>query len=195
MWPETHTLISGQDGRLLLLLKFEGNGKKLSIPWNFPFLFVCDQNTQHNAKQNPFFLYCPAAVSQFTPSVCLITGLFVWRRTGRHGGIVSGAKEENGTVTVERIGSWAQRGDSPHSIRERDRDAPPPCSPRSTLAHVLANTPQKVDTPSAPSFPVKSAFSLNPLFLTRRANLFMGVCEGAFVCTIGTYGCARKRTH
>lgn len=77
----------------------------LLIPWNFPFLFVGNRNTQHNAKQNPFLIYCPAAVSQFALSVCLITGLFVWRCAGRHGGIVSGAKEENGTVTVERIGS------------------------------------------------------------------------------------------
>lgn len=30
-------------------------------------------------------------------------GLFVWRRIERHGSIVS--EEENGTVTVERIGS------------------------------------------------------------------------------------------
>ena len=56
-------------------------------------------------NKNPFSAYCPGAVSQFALSVCLSAGLFVWRCTERHGSIVSAAEEENGTVTVERIGS------------------------------------------------------------------------------------------
>lgn len=139
-----YILISREDLLKKVSRKWGGE-KKFPILWNFPLLSFTLTKTKrkHNAKQNPFLVYCHAAVSQFTRSVCLITGLFVWRSTGRHGCIVSGAKEENGTVTVERIGSWAQRGDSPHSIRERDRDAPPPRSPCSTLAHGHTNTPQK----------------------------------------------------
>lgn len=100
----TRTLISRED---LCVPKFPENGEKsFSSLGTFLYFFVCHQKmSKHNARQNPFLVYCPAAVSQFTLSVCLITGLFVWRCTGRHGCIVSEAKEENGTVTVERIGS------------------------------------------------------------------------------------------
>ena len=42
-------------------------------------------------------------------------------------------------------------------------------------------------------FPVKSAFCLNPLFLSRQANLFTGVCEGAFVCATHICVCTHTR--
>lgn len=85
-------------------LKVFNNEEEVVRPLELSLLFV-STNRRHNAKQKAFSAYCPGAVSQFTLSVCLGAGLFVPRRTERHGRIVSPAEEENGTVTVERIGS------------------------------------------------------------------------------------------
>lgn len=79
--------------------------EKVARPFGTFFHCAPPKDTQHNAKQKAFLVYCPPCCLSSLRASVSGAGLFVPRCTERHGRIVSAAEEENGTVTVERIGS------------------------------------------------------------------------------------------
>lgn len=131
--------------------------RKSLIPqnWFFFYYYYCLSSQTRNTMANKTILSllsrrCVSVHSERLPQRrCSLCGEML-RKAWLH--CFTGAEEENGTVTVQRIGSWAQRGDSPHSIREKDHNAPPPRWPPLTLRAAHKHNPNVHPTPSLWNF-------------------------------------------